>query len=216
MKKFGIFFTFVLLIMAGIFLSPYYALYQLKSSIENGDGEKVVSYLNVPKIQTSLQTELTARLQHTLTTNPTLATLDKFMPKLKDDLATKAQVELDNSIAAALTANNLQKTLSGELTNESKKLVALWAVASDYVDYELLIKDAISKLGNTEKMIKNQEPIIKERIAKRFGNVPTDTTLRYCGVHCFEVAGAVAGVPVEATLHRVGVVGWQVDEIKLP
>lgn len=199
----------------GVFLSPYYALYQIKSAYESNDYAKALSYVDLPKVQDNIKATLHARLDETLATNSSLLTLGNLMPKLKDELKSKASDELDKSIQTALTADNLHKTLAGELTDESKKLVAFWAIASDYVDYELLIKDAL--LGNTTQAVKNQEPIIKERVIKRFGNgVPSDTKMRYCGVNCFEVMGGVSGVPVGAKLYRVGVLNWQIGEVILP
>lgn len=216
MKKFGLLIVVVLLVgVLGVFLSPYYTLYQIKSAYENGDYGKVVSYVDLSKIQQQTKTELATRLDTTLTTNPSLLAVSNLMPKIKDKLTDKAKTELNNSIEMGLTADNLQKTLAGEMTSETKKLVGMWAVASDYVDYELLIKDTL--FGDNEQALKNQEPIVKERIAKRFGvGVPTETKMRYCGLNCFEVTGGVSGVPIGATLTRVGVVGWKIDEIKLP
>lgn len=214
MKKFGLLVLMLLVCVLGVFLSPYYTLYQIKSAYEKGDYAKAVSYVDLSSVQHNATITLNARLEVTLNTNPSLATIGQLMPKLKDELANKVKDELNNSIKDALSADNLQKTLSGETTDESKKLVAMWAIASDYVDYELLIKDAL--MGDGQKAVKNQEPIIKQRIAKRFGSVPEDTTTRYCGMNCFEIAGGVSGVPIGIKMARVGIIGWKVDKIELP
>lgn len=216
MKKLGIVILILLIGVLGVFLSPYYTLYQIKSAYENGDYAKAVSYVDFEQVGQNTKTVLTDRLNHTLTHNSQLTAIGNLMPNIKDDLTSKITQTIDESVNEAITADNLQKSLAGELTKESKKLVAIWAFVSDYVDYEMLIKDTL--LQGVETAAKNQEPVIKERIAKRLAtnNAQTDTKMRYCGLHCFEITGAMSGVPIGATMSRVGIIGWKVDKIELP
>lgn len=215
MKKLGLLIVVVLVGVLGVFLSPYYTLYQIKSAYEKGDYAKAVSYVDFERVGKNAKVQLHQRLDHTLNHNKQLNAIASVMPAVKDELSNQAKTAIDESVNGALTAQNLEKTLAGEPTPESKKLVAVWAFVSDYVDYERLIKDAL--LHGTDTAIKNQESVVKERALARLGkNAPNDSQMAYCGTNCFEVTGKVSGQPVEARLTRVGVLGWKIDEIKLP
>lgn len=216
MKKVGLFIVVAVLVgVLGVFLSPYYTLYQLKSAYEEGDYGKALSYVDFDKVQANAKQELTARLDKTVS-QEVVAELFALLPNdSAGEMVAKAKNDIGQVVDKAVTADNLAKALSGDITDDSKKLVAVWAMASNYVDYQALMKDMMLK--GKETAFANQQTHIKEQIIAKTGNsAPTKTTMQYCGLNCFEVTGGVSGVPVGATLTRVGVVGWKVNEIKLP
>lgn len=215
MKKFGLLIVVLLVCVVGVLLSPYYTLYQIKSAYDDGNYAKVVSYVDFDKVQIKAKQELAIRFDNTLSQGA-VAKLFEFLPiGDTDDVVGKVKNDIGQVVDEAITADNLTKTLAGDITENSKKLVAVWAMVSDYVDYEALIKDML--LSGQETAFKNQQTHVKARIIAKVGqSAQTETKMRYCGLNCFEVTGGVSGVPIGATLTRVGVVGWKIDEIKLP
>lgn len=215
MKKFIIIFIIIFLVVLGIFLSPYYTLYQIKSAYDAKEYPKVIAYMELPKIQQHTKDTLMNRLDKTIKQG-TVAELIKLLPNDNfDKILNKTKNDIEKVVDNAITSDNLTKTLSGEITDHSQKFLVVWAMASNYVDYQQLTKDLILK--DKETAFKNQQIAIKEQIITRFGkNTPTKTKMHYCGLHCFEITGAVSGVPIGATMSRVSVIGWKVDKIELP
>lgn len=215
MKKIWLPFLVVCLVILGILLSPYYALYRLKSTYEAGDYSQTLSYVDFHKVQTHTKQTLSTRLDDTLANNKQLSGLALLFPDLKDELANKAHQEIEQAVHEAITPQNLEKLLAHDITPESKKFVAVWAVASDYVDYETLLKDMM--LHGIKTATANQEPIVKERIIARFGKPSAnDIKARYCGINCFKVEGGLSGQSVGATLYRDGLIHWKIEQVALP
>lgn len=215
MKKIWLAFLVMMCVVGVIVLSPYYALYQIKSAYQAGDYGKVISYADIPQIEQHTKTTLHARLDETLDNNPKLVGLTTLFPNIKDTLSNRAKQEIDKATKQAINAENLSRLLANDISTDSKKLVAVWAVASDYIDYETLLKDLLTH--DLDTAIYNQETIITERIVARFGKAtPSDTSLRYCGLHCFMVTGNISNQPTGIILTRHGILHWKISAIILP
>ena len=52
----------IVFIAAGYLLSPYWALYQLRSAAADGNGERVAAYVDFPAVRDSLKAEFAARM----------------------------------------------------------------------------------------------------------------------------------------------------------
>lgn len=215
MKKFIFFLLVLLLPVLAVLLSPYYTLYQIKRAYESGDYAKIITYIDIPAVQNSTKATLNARLDDTLSNNPQIAGLTALFPTVKDELTARAKQEISHTVHDAISQNNLSKLMKNDITPESKKLIAVWAFASNYVDYEQFLKDTLTH--GIDTATKNQEPIVKERVVARFGKpTPSDVSTTYCGINCFAVMGSLSNQPVGATLHREGFITWRVKEIALP
>lgn len=215
MKKFWLAFLVMMCVAGVIVLSPYYTLYQVKSAYQAGDYDKVISYVDIPRTQQHIKTILHARLDETLNNNPKLVGLTTLFPNIKDTLSNRAKQEINTTTEQAINADNLKKLLTNDISADSKKLVAVWAVASDYVDYESLVKDLL--VHDLDTAIHNQESIITKRVVARFGKAaPSDASLRYCGLHCFMVTGNISNQPTGIILTRDGMLRWQITQIILP
>lgn len=215
MKKIWFVLFVLAVVVLVVFLSPYYTLYKMKSAYQQGDYATVLSYVDFEKVQAGVQVDLNSRFDGTLDNNKNLNLLMQVFPQVKDDLIGKVKDEINKATKTAITAKNIEQLLQGNVSSDSEKLIAMWAVASDYVDYEMLIKDTI--LHGSEIAVKNQEPIVKKRVTERFGKpIPDKIQTSYCGVQCFTVTGSVSGQPVGATLYRTGIVTWKVEKILLP
>ncbi|MDO4449447.1 MAG: DUF2939 domain-containing protein [Moraxella sp.] len=215
MKKFWLAFLVIMCVVGVIVLSPYYTLYQIKSAYQAGDYDKVISYVDIPRTQQHIKTILHARLDETLNNNPKLVGLTTLFPNIKDTLSNRAKQEINKTTEQAINADNLKKLLTNDISADSKKLVAVWAVASDYVDYESLVKDLL--VHDLDTAIHNQESIITKKVVARFGKAaPSDASLRYCGLHRFMVTGNISNQPTGIILTRDGMLRWQITQIILP
>lgn len=215
MKKFWLAFLIMMCVVGVILLSPYYALYQIKSAYQAGDYDKVISYADISQIQQHTKTTLHTRLDETLNNNQKLVGLTTLFPSIKDKLSIRAKQEIDKTTEQAINAENLRKLLANDISTDSQKFMAVWAISSDYVDYERLLKDLL--MHDLDTAIYNQEPIITQRIVTRFGKTaPSDMSLRYCGLHCFMVTGNISNQPTGIILTRDGMLRWQITQIILP
>lgn len=214
-KVLGFLLFIVILVVVVIGASPYYQLYQAKQAYRAGEYDKVLAMMDYEQIQTHLKQELNARFDTTLNSNTSLAQLSAIFPDAKVAIKSKGQEFIDSSVDNAITADNLGKLLANDITPESKKLAAAWAVASDYVDYEKLIKDAMTKGINKAALA--QESVVKERVVAKFGKPASDDVkLSYCGFDCFKVTGGVSGQPVGVHLYRDGLIHWKIKQIDVP
>lgn len=218
MKRLAMWFGLcVVLWVAAVALSPYYALYRLKSAYDEGDYDHVAAMVDYERVRPHMQQALRERLQTTLSNNDVLAGLTLIMPDAKDALTHQAHQLIDEAVTEAVTADNLKRLLNQDISSESKKLAAAWAVASDYIDYQKLIKDIIVSGGDWQSASAAQEPIVRERVIQKFGQAASDKpSFGYCGYDCFYVSGAISGQPIGATLYRQGLFGWKIEQVQLP
>lgn len=218
MKRLAIWLSIcILLLVAAVALSPYYALYRLKAAYDKGDFDYVAAMVDYERVRPHMQKALRERLQSTLSNNDVLAGLTLILPDAKDALTQKATVFIDEAVTEAVTADNVKRLLNQDISSESKKLIAAWAVASDYIDYQQLIKDIIASGGDWQSASAAQEPIVRERVIQKFGRAASDEpSFGYCGYDCFYVSGAISGQPIGATLYRQGLFGWKIEQVQLP
>ncbi|MDO4426730.1 MAG: DUF2939 domain-containing protein [Moraxella sp.] len=202
--------------MAVVFASPYFMLYQLKTAHEQGKYDKVVQFLAVDEIKSSVKVDLHARLEERLA-DSRVATLAGFLPDAADTLKQTAKKQLDKTIDDAFTKDNLMQLSGAYVTPESERFFAAWAMVSGYVDYDKFLKDLVLSGGDIKKAAAAQEAIVHKKVIEKFGKpVPTKPVLSYCGLNCFSVEGSISGQPVAAYLRREGLVHWRVSRVVLP
>lgn len=206
----------VLLCMAVVFASPYFMLYQLKSAHEQGDYDKVVQFLAVDEIKSSVKADFHARLEDRLADSK-VAVLAGILPDAADTLKQTAEKQLNKTIDEAFTESNLKQLSAAHVTPESERFFVAWAMVSGYVDYDKFLKDLVLSGGDIKKAATTQESIVHKKVIEKFGKpVPTKPVLGYCGLNCFSVVGSVSGQPVAAYLRREGLLGWRVSRVVLP
>ncbi|MDO4251096.1 MAG: DUF2939 domain-containing protein [Moraxella sp.] len=209
------FFVILLLLFAMIGVSPYARLYQAKTAYEKGDFEPLLNMIDYPKVQADLANTLNERLDETLSNKKELVFVQSIAPDMVDHIHSKITKQITHASKRAITADNLRQLLKGQISEDSRALAFLWAVASDYVDYEALLSDAAS--GDKAVIMAGQEAVIAKKVAQRFGKpIPSKPVFEYCGYDCFYVAGAISGQPVGVYLYRDGLFGWKIHRVILP
>lgn len=216
MKRiFWVFFVIVLLAVVVIGLSPYARLYQAKTAYDKGDFEPLLTMIDYPKVQADVTNTLNERLDKTLADKKELVLLQSIAPEMVAKVRNKMSDSIQKTTTQAITKDNLEKLLAGQVSDDSRTLGFLWAVASDYVDYEVLLTDTMT--ADKAKIIAGQEAAIRQKVIERFGKpIPTKPVLSYCGYDCFYVAGAVSGQPVGVYLYRDGLFDWKIHKVTLP
>lgn len=207
-------FVILLLFVSAVGLSPYARLYQAKKSVEQGDVEPVLAMIDYGAVQAGVSQSLQARLDETMA-GDTFVFLEQIAPEMVADARTKLAGEIDKQTKKAITPDNLRKLSKGELSDDTKFFVGMWALSSNYVDFGQLIKDSASL--NNDTFIAGQLSSIQQKAQKRYGKpLPTKPVLSYCGYDCFYVAGAVKELPVGVYLRREGLFDWKINKVELP
>lgn len=207
-------FVIVLLFVLAVGLSPYYALYQAKKNFEQGKVEPVLAMVDYQAVQTDIAKQLQGRFDETLA-GGTFSFLQNLAPQMFADAKTKMAGEIETAVAGAVTPDNLGRLLNNDVSPQSKAVITLWLIASNYVDFGRLMQDSMHMDNNA--LIKGQLPSIQQKAQQRYGKpLPTKPVLSYCGYDCFYVVGAVKELPVTVYLYRDGLFDWKIDKVELP
>lgn len=207
-------FVILLLFVLAVGLSPYARLYQAKKSVEQGDVEPVLAMVDYQAVQAGVSKELQVRLDETMSSE-TFVFLQKLAPDMFADARTKLVGEIDKVTTKAITPDNLRTLSKGEVSEETKFFLGMWALSSNYVDFGQLIKDSANL--NNDALIAGQLPNIQQKAQKRYGKpLPTKPVLSYCGYDCFYVVGVVKELPVGVYLYRDGLFNWKINKVELP
>lgn len=213
MKKFlSILAVLALMVVAIVFASPYWAVYQLKKAYDTQDVSTINAAIDFPQVQQSIKTQLSPVLiakANTIAKSPILQMLNIELNP--DEMINKlVNQAVDNSV----TADGVNYVLTGQSVasniNTSVKLLGgLVAVAMDKIDIKDLImaKDSIELNQKIRQQLQAPNP----------NPAPQgEPSAHYCGFNCFEVHGQVRDYPLTLTMQRQGLVGWKIVAVKLP
>ena len=211
----------VLLIVIAIAVyagSPYYSAYQLKNAYDAKDGATIAATIDYEQVRPSLQNQLTGQFANTLTQYPLIAQLGG------DALTDAANGFIHQAVDGAITPQNIEKVINtqGQANTATKELAAAWAIASNQVDLQNLIRDMITQRGDIDAVVKSQIQQVMEKQAAELeqqvaqGNDSEKPTLSYCGIHCFAISGQVKGYPLTIEMQRQGLIEWKIVNVVLP
>lgn len=207
-------FVMALLFFGVVWLSPYATLYHAKKQAEQGDFEPILAMVDYQAVQAGVSKALQARLDETMS-GETFVFLQKFAPKMVADARTKLAGEIDKVTTQAITPDNLRTLSKGEVSEETRFFLGMWALSSNYVDFRQLLNDLASL--NNDAFIAGQLPNIQQKAQKRYGKpLPAKPVLAYCGYDCFYVVGVVKELPIEVYLYRDGLFDWKINRVELP
>ena len=203
-----------LIVIAWVFASPYWAVYQLKKAYDAQQADTISAAIEFTQLQQSIKSQLTSVLvekANHVAKSPILQMLNIELNP--DDLVNKM---VNQAVDNTVTPEGVQYALTGQATTELLKtnvklLGGLVAVAMDKID----IKDLILARNSAEL---NQK--IKQQLQSN-PNATTATsqtrpTTHYCGFNCFEVIGQVRGYPLTLHLQRQGLIHWKIVGVTLP
>lgn len=201
----------VLLLVAVVFGSPYWTLYQLKNAYDAKDANVINAHIDFPKLRDNVKNQLTP----TLTAKVQTVIQLPIMQALKIDFHGEALVQkmVNQAVDNTVTENGVATLLSGQtavanLDNNAKLLGGLTAVAMDKVD----VKDLITARNQDELTVK-----VKEQLSRPNPNpVAVKDSASYCGFNCFAVQTQVKGYPLTVNMQRQGLVNWKIIGVKLP
>lgn len=212
MKKIiGLGILVLLVVVAVIFGSPYWTLYQLKNAYDAKDATVINEHVDFPKLQNNLKEQLTQSLVvkvKTFTQSPIMQALNVKVDE-NDMVSKMVNQAVDNTV----TANGVKNLLTGQtavanLDNNAKLLGGLTAVAMDKIDMQELLT------------ARNQDELtakVKEQLNRPNPNAVTvKDSAKYCGFNCFEVQTQVKGYPLTVSMERQGLINWKVVGVKLP
>lgn len=204
-----------LIVVAWVFASPYWAVYQLKKAYDAQQVDTISAAIEFTQLQQSIKSQLTPVLvekANHVAKSPILQMLNIELNP--DDLVNKM---VNQAVDNTVTPEGVQYALTGQATSELLKtnvklLGGLVAVAMDKID----IKDLILARNSAEL---NQK--IKQQLQSPNPNVTTATsqtqpTTHYCGFNCFEVSGQLRGYPLTLRLQRQGLIHWKIVGVTLP
>ncbi len=219
MKKLSTLLLLLVIIAIAIYAgSPYYSAYQLKNAYDAKDGATIAAAIDYDQLRPSIQTQLTTKFANTLTQYPLIA-------ELGGEAITQAADEfIMQSVEGAITPDNIEKliTTQGQANTATKELAAAWAIASNQVDLQNLIRDMITQRGDIDAVIKNQmqQVVVKqadELEQQAAQGIDSDKpTLSYCGINCFTISGQVKGYPLTIEMQRQGFIHWKIVDVVLP
>ena len=204
-----------LIVVAWVFASPYWAVYQLKKAYDAQQADTISAAIEFTQLQQSIKSQLTPVLiekANHVAKSPILQMLNIALNP--DDLVNKM---VNQAVDNTVTPEGVQYALTGQATSEPLKtnvklLGGLVAVAMDKID----IKDLILARNSAEL---NQK--IKQQLQSPNPNATTATsqtqpTTHYCGFNCFEVSGQLRGYPLTLRLQRQGLIHWKIVGVTLP
>lgn len=158
MRKLLIFIVFIFLLAAGFYAaSPYVALHQIQNAAEQKDFQTLGSYINFPKVQDSIKTQLKAELDseinHTTEQNEFAMLGTMFAATLVDGLVEKIVTPqgLENLMSGQDVLQQLQMKKIQEPTEQSASDTDTqdWQFDTDYQSLNTLNVN-VKKSDSTE------------------------------------------------------------------
>ena len=205
-------FALCVLTLIVIGVSPYYQLYRLKTAYERADYATITQSINFEVLRPNLKREAHDRLEAFLN-GQNLAPL--AIIGLKPMQIHNVGVRLvDNAIDKAITKDNLNKLLAGEITKDSEALLAMMALGLGLVDIEKLVADYL-QTGDIQSAISAQQVAIAQKATKVIGK-PTNPKVGYCAFDCFYIKTTLKDKPITVIMHRHRLIYWQIDSLILP
>ena len=204
--------VFALIVVAVIFASPYWAVYQLKKAYDSQDTATINASIDFPRLQQSMKSQLSPVLidkANKVAQSPILQLLNIELNP--DDMINKLVSQAVDYSVTADGVNYLMtgKSVTSQVETSVKLLGGLVAVAMDKID----IQDLITAKDPAEL---NQK--IKQQLQAPNPNADSSAKpqAHYCGFNCFQVNGQVRGYPLTLTMQRQGLVNWKIVGVKLP
>lgn len=219
MKK--LFSLLVLLLVAAVVVyagSPYYSAYQLKQAYDAKDGTAIAATIDYAQLRPNLTEQLTGKFANTMTYYPLVSQLGG------EPLTKAANAFIATAVDGAVTSDNIEQliTTQGQANKATKELAAAWAIASNQVDLQNLIREMITQRGDVEAVVKQQVEQMMTKQAAQLeqqaaqGNDSEKPTLSYCGINCFTISGQVKSYPVTIEMQRQGLIEWKIVNVVLP
>ena len=219
MKK--LFSLLVLLLVAAVVVyagSPYYSAYQLKNAYDAKDGATIAAAIDYEQLRPNLTAQLTGKFATTMTHYPMVAQLGG------EPLTQAANTFIVKAVDGAVTSDNIEQliTTQGQANKATKQLAAAWAIASNQVDLQNLIREMITQRGDVDAVVKQQ---VEQMMAKQAAQLEQQATqgvdsdkptLSYCAIDCFTISGQVKGYPVTIEMQRQGLIDWKIVDVVLP
>lgn len=214
-KLFALLALLVVVFIAVYAGSPYYSAYQLKNAYDAKDGATIAAAIDYEQVRPSINKQLTSKFADTITKYPLVA-------ELGGEPLTQAGNEfITRAVDGAITVENVDRLIStqGQANTATKELAAAWAIASNQVDLQNLIRDMIIQRGDVDAVVKNQMQQIIKNQAQQLQQQGADSdkpTLSYCGINCFTISGQVRGYPITVIMARQGLINWKIVDVVLP
>lgn len=207
--------SLALIVVAVVFASPYWVVYQLKKAYDVQDATTISAAIDFPQVQQSVKSQLSSVLikkANHIAKSPILQMLNISLNP--DDMINKM---VDEAVDSTVTQNGVQYALTGQATSEMLKanvklLGGLVAVAMDKID----IKELITARDSAELNQKIKQQLQAPNPNADTQSVQTKPTAHYCGFNCFEVNGQVRGYPLTLTMQHQGLIHWKIVDVKLP
>ncbi len=207
-----------LVVFAG---SPFFTVYQLDKAYKEHDGASIAQAIDYPKLKNSLKTQLTGRFANTISQYPMIQKLGG------DNLLQFGNEFINNAVDGAITTDNIEIIVmsEGQQANKAtKQLAGAWAIASNKINLNGLIKDLLVQRGDVQAVIKQQIKQLTNQQAQQIAGqaqsaqtaTDSDPKLAYCGLNCFEIQGTMKGYPLTIQMEREGLIQWKIIDIKLP
>lgn len=201
------------LVVALMFVSPYYALYRFKVAYEAGDYAPIINAIDYDTLRPSLKDEFHRQAKGALNHQGLAAVLPLLGVKegKLDDIAKRF---IDTAIDGAITPQNLSALAHGEVHKDSEPLavlLVLW-LGVEVLDMSAFIQDYLTT-GDIHIAVANQQNSLKKHALTL---QPVAPTLSYCGVNCFLIETAIKGKSVHIIMTRHQLVRWQISKIVLP
>lgn len=210
MKKFIIFVLLVVVLALVVIASPYYKLHTLKVAYDQGDYQPIVHSIDFERLRANLKEQLHPKVKTAINDSRILGSFQVLgVNSAALDGLTNGLV--DRAIDGAITKDNAQQLMQGELSANSWQLLILLALAVGLVDGDKLVQDYLMT-GDIHQAISVQKHTIKQ-LGNQLGGEPV---LGYCGMNCFEIQTAMMGEPVTIVMSRRALWDWQIDNVLLP
>ncbi len=214
---------FLLIVIAIVVFagSPLFVAYQLNKAYKAQDGATIAKAIDYPKLKSSVKTQLTGRFANTISQYPMIQKLGG------DNLLQFGNEFINNAVEGAITTDNIEIIVisEGQQANmATKQLAGAWAIASNKIDLNGLIKDLLVQRGDVQTVIKQQIKQLSNQQAQQIAGqaqsvqsaTDSEPSFAYCGLNCFEIQGTLKGYPLTIQMEREGVIQWKIVDIKLP
>lgn len=204
-------FALCVLALIVIGVSPYYQLYRLKSAYERADYQTLTQSIDFEALRPSLKREAHTKMEAFLQSqNLAPLALIGIKPMQVHNLGVRL---VDNAIDKAITKDNLNKLLAGEITKDSEVLLAMVALSLGLVDMDRLMADYL-QTGDIQSAISAQQVAIAQKATSVIG-APTSPKVGYCAFDCFYIKTTLKDKPITIIMHRRQLINWQIAEVIL-
>lgn len=199
--------------------SPYYALWKIQNAYDQGDYAFVAAQVDYPSLRSDINQQLQRRFEAQLTDKSgALALLFALGGEQGEDLATLFAQGMDAATAEAINPESVERALAGNM-DDVEPLFVFWSVASGYLDFERILREAF--LGaDANALIASQQARIEQKFEQRFPGVFVDSkpyhSGRYCAWDCFETGLRNGEDFVGVRLQRTSLFGWRIAYAALP